>query len=121
MTMTATTHPDLDDDLVTKKKHHIFVKYLIADGYYGGGYYDRTSKLIAGVKGTSFDEMHSHCYETFIEGMQIKEDPPFNIMEIKDLVVFDFLECKTIDEMDKADEMEEAGIAYNEIEKAIIG
>ena len=65
------------------------------------------------------EEMHNYCYETLIDYVKTKENVPFNTNNIRESVMFDLFECKTIDEMDEVIDMAYDGKTFNEIEKAI--
>ena len=116
--MACNTHTPSND--ATPSPYHVLVLYLLdEDGILGGGFYIRPMGYFGGVCAPSFDELHAQCYEALAFGIKYTENAPFDITDPAKSVVFDFVECLTVDELDLAEEMKDAEDTFESIIEAI--
>ncbi len=110
----------VNNNLLTKKKHHVFLIYAgDKDGSCAGGYHDLLLKIGGGCEGNSFEEMCDEAYESLQEAVDGEKNIPFDIEHIKESVVFDCLECQTIDQMDMVFDLIHKGKNFDELKKII--
>lgn len=94
--------------------------YLIdEEGWYGGGYYATLPDLMGAVKGRSRDEIIENGYESLELLIEDINSVPFDRTDIKGSVVFDLIQCHTMEEMDEAMNLQRQGTNYQDIVTAI--
>jgi len=106
----------LNDD-----KYRIILIYLVEDGgSYGGGYYEPFTDLMGAVGVDSIDVMVNEAYESLKQAMEIMDEVPFDINNIKESVVFDLVECQTENEMDTAHTLLNKQGSFEEIKAVVL-
>ena len=119
--MSSTVDLNMNTTLSSDGKRHIIMIYLIdEEGWYGGGYYEPFWSLMGGVKGRSRETIIDNAYESLEEFIEDEDYVPFDRTNIKESVVFDVIECHTIEEMDRAMALRRTGTNYEEINKAVL-
>lgn len=102
-------------------KHHVLMIYLIdEDGVYGGGYYESFWSMMGGVQGKSREETIECGYESLESFIADESAAPFDRKNIKGSVVFDIVECYTMEELDEANKLHYQGANYHDISKAVL-
>jgi hypothetical protein len=118
--MSSIAHIDSNDEPLATTKYPILVIYSReANGTVAGAYYIHSLRVIGDVSGNTLAEMRARCFES-LEDWAIDEDNvPFDVKNLKESVVFDFVECSNDDEDELALDMQYAGKIFEEIVEAI--
>ena len=90
--------------------YHVLVVYLVEDnGAVGGGFQIKPMAFSGAVAVRSVSEFRAECYESLASVIDVLGNAPFDTTDLRESVVFDFVECVNVTEYDLAEKMEWAG------------
>jgi predicted RNase H-like HicB family nuclease len=114
--MSSIVNLDNNNTLPQNDKYRLWLIYMREeDGSYGGAFRDFSLVYTGGVSGKTFQEMYDQAYEVLEEAMVGETYIPFDVNNMKESVIFDCVECKSLDEMDLVFDLASSGNNINEV------
>ncbi|CAM2728091.1 unnamed protein product [Rotaria socialis] len=101
------------------KYHLILISVIDTNGLCAGGFYEPFTKTINACSGSSANEIVNQAYGALEETMKHWHCAPFDLKKIKESVVFDYVACRTENEMITALQHVKKGTNYEDIVKNI--
>ena len=74
---------------------------------------------MGGVQSTSPETIIDNAYESLEEFIEDEDYVPFDRTNIKESVMFDVVQCYTMEELDRAIDLQHEGTNYEDIKKAV--
>ncbi|UJR30090.1 hypothetical protein I4U23_017631 [Adineta vaga] len=121
--MESTVNNNLNTSLSKDNRYRIIFVFLVhndEDNYCGGMFYDPSSKLMGAAGGDTLDDMINEAYESLEENVKTETFVPFDTENIKNSVVFDLVECHSIEELEIARKHQYRQTSYEDIKKIVL-
>ncbi|CAF4223815.1 unnamed protein product, partial [Rotaria magnacalcarata] len=115
---TAASHID-GNSSADGKYHRILIHLIDINSSYAGGFYEPSTKMVNACSGSSVNEIVNQADGALEETMKHWHCAPFDLKKIKESVVFDYVACRTENEMITALQHVKKGTNYEDIIKSI--